>query len=144
VCNTVAWHADLTQGVGALSQNECSKRSSSHTRPSWWIWGQNLEQTFATHEQAETEIARRQNMMLRRSTLEYYYSAAQVAQLVNVVPVGSTKSGWHRVETCVILFSRIGDLENCSMDTLLNFSTYDNDGNHLVSLEELDNQRTDP
>ena len=108
------------------------------TRPSWWIYGQNHEHQFATKAEAETEIARRQNLMLRRSTMEYYYSAEQVEQIVNVVPAGSQSSGWHRVETLVTLFSRITDIEACPLDTLLNFSTYDDDGNHLVSLEELE------
>ena len=51
--------------------------------------------------------------------LQWYFSAAQVEQIVEVIPKGRLQRG--QVEALVTVFSRVTDLENLRFDNVLAF-----------------------
>ena len=75
-------------------------------RPAWWIPAQNTASRCKDVASRDMTIQVRQLRMLRRSTLNYYYTAAQVEKLLSVLVRGA----W--LDALVTLFSRILDLEN--------------------------------
>ena len=74
-------------------------------RPAWWLPAQHVRVRMPTVSEREATILRRQLLMLRRSTLEHYFTAEQAAALVNLL-----HSAGH-VEAMVSLFARVTDLE---------------------------------
>ena len=86
---------------------------------------------FVLNEAFFSCFGRRQVLMIRRATHEWYFSSTQVKAIVEAVPIG--RSGhYHRVEALVAIFSRITDMECVSFDRLLGHNGYDQDGNHVV------------
>ena len=49
----------------------------------------------------------------------------------------NTAVGLRHVELLITLFSRVSDLENMDLRSLLGHTTYDADGNHFVTADEL-------
>jgi len=67
----------------------------------------------ATQKERAVVVKLRQVRMLRRSTLNFYYNAQQVVELLHVLVRSA------HLEACVILFSRILDMENHHPELLL-------------------------
>ena len=68
-------------------------------RPCWFVPRFSRPLTVDTEEERERAVLKRQLRMLRRSTLEYLFSADQVTRLLHVIPagVGYTKARDHAV-----------------------------------------------
>ena len=126
-----------------VPRQELRSNHVRHHRPSWWTTNAKLEIQHNTVHQVEADVARRQIMMIRRATHEWYFSAAQVKTIVECVPIGR-RENYHRVAALVVLFGRITDIENVAFDRLLGHNGYDQDGNHMVSSQELEQCRTEP
>jgi hypothetical protein len=91
-----------------------------YERECWWTPGQMTPLTLLQAGQLKLRqrielIGERQLHVLRRSTSMHYFSAAQMKQLVKLVPA----TGGCRVEACIILFGRIKDLEAVDFGELL-------------------------
>ena len=131
------------EALNDLKAEMQSKKRRQH-RNAWWTWSAQIQTVYDSVQQQESEVARRQLLMLRRATNEHYFSAAQAKQLVESIPIGSKKTAYHRVEALVVLFSRITDIENIFFDRLLGHTGYDQDGNHMVTVEELEAMQDEP
>ena len=112
-------------------RKELKSNHVRHHRASWFISTAKLQVQHDRVNQVEADVARRQVMMIRRATHEWYFSAAQVKAIVEAVPIGRA-GHYHRVEALVALFARITDIEYVSFDRLLGHNGYDQDGNHMV------------
>ena len=91
-------------------------------------------------------ICEREDLMIRHASSHYYFSSAQVVQLLQLLPDDHTyasdplvgkPTGPRHVERLATLFSVITDIENVCFRDLLGHTTYDADGNHFVTFEEL-------
>eukprot|EP01045_Picozoa_sp_COSAG04_P014371 COSAG04_NODE_1073_length_8449_cov_17.855090_2_plen_709_part_00 len=82
-------------------------------RPPWQIPRQALPVYFQDEDSRLELIAQRVLLMLRRSTNECYFSAAQTRAIMAEVPAAA------KVEALIILFSRITDIENHAAHELL-------------------------
>jgi hypothetical protein len=118
----------------------------SRKRRPWWVpsIGANVEARSKNHRNAV--IFDRQEQMIRHASAFYFFSTKQVVQLLQLVPDDHTyasdplvgkPTGKRHVERLVTLFSVIADIENVSFRDLLGHTTYDADGNHFVTFEEL-------
>ena len=70
----------------------------------------------ASEEEREQRIGMRCCMMLRRATLEHFFSVAQLEHVLRIVP----KS--YRVEAMVTLWAKITDIENFRVYDYLGYS----------------------
>jgi hypothetical protein len=133
--------AKAKERVDALKQARQNNTRRRH-RHCWWIPTQHTEVLFDNMADQRVEICRRQCLMIRRATLQWYFSSEQVARVLETIPHAGRRRG--QVEALVTMFSRITDLENVRFDRLLGFEGYDRDGNHYVSAEELKKMSGDP
>lgn len=102
-----------------VEQRNSQPAAAEPSRRPWWIPSQNLLVSADSPWERDAMVRTRQLRMLRRSTLIFYYSAAQVDELLTTVLAPST---W--LEACIILFSRIIDLENHRPQQYLSIDEY--------------------
>lgn len=136
---------DILTAAKAFISAGNKKPPRRKVRNCWWIPTQhertvvmpemNLETSMDRRRQMKSDrlhiIAKRQLLMLRRSTAQWYFSVAQCTKILEAIPA------WHHVEAIVIMFSRITDIENLDVATLLGHKTFDKDGNGWITEEEL-------
>eukprot|EP01051_Picozoa_sp_SAG22_P010012 SAG22_NODE_875_length_6716_cov_2.927006_3_plen_379_part_00 len=137
-----AAEAEKARARVARMKDSRARRQKRRHRHCWWIPTQHTRVEYDNLRDQRAEIVRRQVLMLRRSTLQWYFSAAQAGKLIEVIPKGRLQRG--QVEALVVLFARVTDFENLRCDKLLNFKGYDRDGNHYVSAIELEKLASDP
>ena len=111
-----------------------AKISPAH-RPCWWTPSQEKRMSATSVSSAKKLRREKQLQMLRRSTMQYFFSSEQVKQILEVIDEGPAKYG--HVEALVILFAVITDIERVEFPKLLGHVTYDKDGNHIVDWDEL-------
>lgn len=70
----------------------------------------------ATEEEREQRVGARCCMMLRRATLEHFFSVAQLEHVLKIVPRS------HRIDAIVTLWAKITDIENFRVYDYLDFS----------------------
>lgn len=100
-------------------------------RHPWWVVNQHQSVIVSNASARRHLIAKRQLVMLRRATVMFYFSCAQLERVMEAVPEE------YHVEVIVTMFSRITDLENLDSAQLLKHDTFDKDGNGCVMWEEL-------
>jgi hypothetical protein len=82
-------------------------------RPCWWTASAKVP-FLAKDEATQTaEVNKRMELLLRRATIEYYFTVDQVSQLLTVVPPSGKEA------VLLVLFNRIVDPENLKLDSLL-------------------------
>ena len=74
--------------------------------------------------------------MLRRATMQYFFSADQVCKILQTIDKGPKGSA--HVEALVTLFACITDIERVDFPGLLGHVSYDKDGNHMIDRNELE------
>jgi Ran GTPase-activating protein (RanGAP) involved in mRNA processing and transport len=108
---------ELTAAMTVLEKENA--QADAKARNAWWIPSQNLHVRAESALDRDGVVRTRQLRMLRRSTLNYFYSAAQVDEILTSVIVPSAQ-----LEACIILFSRIIDLENHLPQKYLSLAEY--------------------
>lgn len=114
--------SELRRAELTTAKNSIEKENmlvDARQRRSWWIPAQNLHVRADTQTDRDAIVCTRQLRMLRRSTLIHFYTAVQAEELLRAVLV---RSAWQ--EACVILFSRIVDLENHRPQQFLSLVEY--------------------
>ena len=104
-------------------------------RPCWWTPSQEKQVSASSAEVAKSMVRDKQLQMLRRSTMQFFYSSQQLNAILEVIDAGPEKKA--HVEALVILFAVITDIERVNFPEILGHTTYDKDGNHLVDWNEL-------
>eukprot|EP01052_Picozoa_sp_SAG31_P024418 SAG31_NODE_2076_length_6507_cov_3.611267_4_plen_598_part_00 len=84
-----------------LRQGRSQKYKRRH-RHCWWIPTQHAQVEFDNVHDQRSEIVRRQCLMIRRATLQWYFSAEQVAQIVEAIPRGRQQRGQVRTSSDAI------------------------------------------
>lgn len=118
----------------ARVQHFRSKIAPQH-RPCWWTPSQEKQVSARSKEAAKGMVRDKQLQMLRRSTMQYFFSSQQVRVILEAIDAGPHKKA--HVEALVILFAVILDLERVNFPQVLGHTTYDRDGNHFVDWDEL-------
>ena len=119
----------------ARVEHERGKITPAH-RPCWWTPSQQKDVTATTAEAGGQMVRDRQLQMLRRATMQYFFSADQVRKILHVIDKGPKGSA--HVEALVTLFACITDIERVDFPGLLGHVSYDKDGNHMIDWNELE------
>jgi Ran GTPase-activating protein (RanGAP) involved in mRNA processing and transport len=118
----------VIQEIISKGQKKALKRK---VRNCWWISTQHKKTVEMTKKGRLRTIAKRQLTMLRRCTAQWYFSVAQCNRILEAIP-----EAFH-VEAIVIMFSRITDIENLDVSSMLGHTTFDKDGNGWITEDEL-------
>ena len=81
-------------------------RRGKAARQCWWLPKELRKMLCATEAEKEQRVGARCCMMLRRATLEHFFSVAQLEHVLRIVPSS------HRIEAIVTLWAKIVDIEN--------------------------------
>jgi hypothetical protein len=84
-------------------------------RQCWWLPKELRKMLCATDEEREQRVGARCCMMLRRATLEHFFTVAQLEHVLRIVPSS------HRIEAIVTLWAKITDIENFSVHEYLGY-----------------------
>jgi hypothetical protein len=93
---------DVQQEVSSAFRH----RRNKAMRQCWWLPKELRKMICTTTEEREKRVGARCCMMLRRATLEHYFSVDQLEHVLRAVPKCS------KVEAMVTLWAKITDLEN--------------------------------
>ena len=131
VAETMAMQASKSQSRVAHFRSQIVPQH----RPCWWTPSQEKQVSASSAEVAKSMVRDKQLQMLRRSTMQFFFSSQQVTAILDVIDAGPDKKA--HVEALVILFAVITDIECVKFAELLGHTTYDKDGNHVVDWNEL-------
>ena len=122
---------DVIRVVDRMVSKGQKKPAKRKIRNCWWIEKQHQKSIEANKSDRLRTIAKRQLLILRRSTSQWYFSVAQCKQILEAIP------GAFHVEAICTMFSRITDIENLAAASLLHHKTFDKDGNGWITEDEL-------
>lgn len=129
------------------------QKVKSKSRVQWYVPGMQRDEIVQTKKEQKTIVFERSLQMIRRASTQYYFSSTQVGQMLETVYDDDTYKenslvgkpvGLNHVELLTAVFSRISDIENMDFRELLGHTTYDEDGNHSVSVDEILYLRQNP
>ena len=122
------------------------RKMKAKYRSQWFVPSMLREEIVKTMKEKKTVVFERSLQLIRRATVQYYFSSAQVGRLLETVYDDDTYRdnvlvgkpvGLQHVELLTAVFSRISDIENMDFRKILGHTTYDADGNHSVSVDEI-------
>lgn len=96
---------DDAQQIREIAQIFRHKRPRA-MRQCWWIPKEARKSFCRTVAEREAKVGERILQMLRRSTLEHYYSVEQLRRVMDIVPRCA------RIETIIAIWARLVDLQN--------------------------------
>eukprot|EP01043_Picozoa_sp_COSAG02_P006478 COSAG02_NODE_185_length_30442_cov_59.370168_5_plen_827_part_00 len=129
------------------------EKVKSKSRVQWHVPGMQREEIVQTKKEQRAIVFERSLLMIRRASTQYYFSSTQVGRMLETVYDDDTYKenslvgkpvGLNHVELLTAVFSRITDIENVDFRELLGHTTYDEDGNHSVSVDEILYLRQNP
>lgn len=132
---------------------EVREKQKSRTRTQWFVPSMSREEVVSTMKEKRAVVFERCQQLIRRASVQYHFSSTQVARMLETVYDDDTYKdnilvgkpvGMHHVELLTSVFSRITDLENMDFREVLGHTTYDADGNHSVSVDEIVYLRQNP
>lgn len=138
------WKEELTA--------ERQKVKSKH-RTQWYVPSIQREEFARTKKEQREIVFERSLQIIRRASTQYYFSSRQVGRMLETVyddyayrdnSLVGKPVGLGHVELLTAVFSRISDIENVDFRELLGHTTYDEDGNHSVSVDEILYLRQNP
>ena len=121
-------------------------KTKAKFRSQWFVPSMLREESVKTMKEKKSVVFERSLQLIRRATVQYYFSSAQVGRLLETVYDDDTYKdnvlvgkpvGLQHVELLTAVFSRISDIENMDFRKILGHTTYDADGNHSVSVDEI-------
>ena len=120
--------------INAALQNVSSvfwhKRQRAH-RQCWWLPKELRKMLCMTQEEREHRIGARCCKMLRRATLEHYFSVKQLEHVLRIIPRS------HRIEAIVTTWSKLSDLENFSIYDFVGYDFTARQNSHTASTTNL-------
>ena len=137
---------DFTQHNWREQLTANREKIGCHHRAIWYVPSCQYEQNAKSMKEKKELVAERCLLIIRRATMQYYFSSEQVERVMETVYddhthrenklVGKPVGPGHVGVLCT-LFSRITDVENFDFRKALGHTTYDEDGNHSVSVDEI-------
>ena len=132
---------------------DARSKHGSQKRPQWYVPSSARVEVVASKKAKQQLVFERQINIIRRCSIQYYFSSEQVMRLLEAVPddhsfadnplVGKPV-GTRHVELLTTVFSRITDLEVMDFAAALGHTTYDADGYGTVDVDEIQFLRENP
>ena len=132
---------------------DARSKHGSQKRPQWYVPSSARVEAVTSKKAKQQLVFERQINIIRRCSIQYYFSSEQVMQLLEAVPddhsfadnplVGKPV-GTRHVELLTTVFSRITDLEVMDFAAALGHTTYDADGYGTVDVDEIQFLRENP
>lgn len=119
---------------------------ASKTRQPWFVPSAKRTEVVRTMKEKRAVVFERTQQLVRRASMQYYFCTQQVLRMLETVHDDATYKdndlvgkpvGLNHVEMLTSVFSRITDVENLDFREILGHTTYDADGNHSVSVDEI-------
>jgi hypothetical protein len=129
------------------------QKLKSRYRVQWYVPSMQREEIARTKKEQKAIVFERSLQIIRRASTQYYFSSTQVGRMLETVYDDYTYRdnslvgkpvGLNHVELLTAVFSRVSDIENMDFRELLGHTTYDEDGNHSVSVDEILYLRQNP
>jgi hypothetical protein len=122
-----------------LTVNQLRGKIKPARRACWWTPSQAKKFEVSSWRTASNIICTKQLQMLRRATMQYFFSSKQVERILSAMEPGLHAEG--HVEALTTLFSVITDIESMDFPTLLGHESYDTSGDGMVDWNELEAMR---
>ena len=104
---------EMEQTLASSGASSLTKRWAVAKERPCWISLPYSKSICWDEEEADRLVTERCETMLRRATMNYYFTASQVTHLLQVVPVAA------KVECLIALWGMVTDLENLHIDEIL-------------------------
>lgn len=104
-------------------------------RATWWIPSSARTKYVDSSEERESAVCDRMLKMLRRATLEHYFSAAQFSHILNIVPHEHSPDGVS--QAIITLWGRTLDAEQIDVHSLFDSASVDTNADGMIMFYEL-------